>query len=158
MKMNYLLPNSFKKISGIIFLVTFLFMIFRSITNAEALHLQVNVFAIFFNEWFSKSEWFVWIKHDIIPELIGIIIILSGLAFAFSKEKTEDEMISKIRLESLVWATYINYAVLLFFIIFFYGTSFLSVMIYNMFTLLLFFIIRFNWMLYKNNKINSDEE
>ncbi len=159
MKTNYLFPNSFKKSSGILFVISLLGIILIPIINKDGnvIQLQSNVFALFYDEGL-KTRSMSWIKDDIFPELIGIILILSGLIFAFSKEKMEDEMISKIRVESLVWATYINYAVLLFCIIFIYGLSFFSVMVYNMFTLILFFIIRFHWMLYKNDKIYNHEE
>lgn len=159
MKTNYLFPNSFKKSSGILFLISLLGIILIPIINKDGnvIQLQSNIFALFYDEGL-KTRSMSWIKDDIFPELLGIILILSGLIFAFSKEKMEDEMISKIRVESLVWATYINYAVLLFCIIFIYGLSFFSVMVYNMFTLILFFIIRFHWMLYKNDKIYNHEE
>lgn len=159
MKTNYLFPNSFKKSSGILFLISLLGIILIPIINKDgnSIELQTNVFALFYDEGL-KTKNIGWIKDDIFPELLGIILILSGLIFAFSKEKMEDEMISKIRIESLVWATYINYAVLLFCILFIYGFSFFSVMLYNMFTLLFFFIIRFHWMLYKNSQICTHEE
>lgn len=159
MKTNYLFPNSFKKSSGILFLLSLLGLILIPIINkdAETFKLEINVFALIFDEGLTTKS-IGWIKDDIFPELIGIILILSGLIFAFSKEKTEDEMVAKIRLESLVWATYINYGILLLCILFVYGMSFLDVMEYNMFTLLLFFIIRFHWMLFKNNTLSENEE
>jgi Ca2+-dependent lipid-binding protein len=97
-------------------------------------------------------------RNNVLNEIIGVVLILSFLMAAFSKEKQEDELIAKIRLESLVWATYVNYAVLLFSMIFIYGISFLWVMIFNMFTILLFFIIRFNWQVHKLNKSMGNEE
>ncbi len=66
-------------------------------------------------------------------------------------------MISKIRYESLVWATYLNYGIILFFTLFIFGLPYLNVLFYNMFTLLLFFIIRFHYMIYKSNTSNHDE-
>ena len=159
MKTRFLFPNAFKKPSLIVLVIATISMIIISNFNdALDLHLMVKTFAFISNQAFEDPLYFNWFEDDIFPELIGIVLILSGLVFAFSKEKTEDEMISKIRLESLVWATYINYAVLLLCIVFMYGFSFFSVMIYNMFTLLFFFIIRFHWMLYKNNQICSHEE
>ena len=38
--------------------------------------------------------------------LVGLIIV------AFSKEKIEDEQISQLRLDSLQWAVYLNYIIL----------------------------------------------
>ena len=101
---------------------------------------------------------FSMIDNNILNEIIGVMLIISFLLVAFSKERQEDELIAKIRLESLVWATYVNYAVLLFSMIFIFGMSFLWVMIFNMFTILLFFIIRFNWQVRNLNKTIGDEE
>ena len=77
---------------------------------------------------------------------------------AFSKEKHEDEFVAKTRLESLVWAIYVNYAILTLCFLFFFNMEFLLVMIFNMFTVLIFFIIRFYYVLYKSNKSLSYEE
>jgi hypothetical protein len=49
------------------------------------------------------------VNNNILNEILGVVIILSLLVVAFSKEKSEDEYISKIRLESLVWSVYLNY-------------------------------------------------
>ena len=117
-----------------------------------------NVPAIFVDEIFGEKFVFGMTENNILNELVGVVLILSFLMVAFSKELQEDELIAKIRLESLVWATYVNYAVLLFSMIFIYGMSFLWVMIFNMFTILLFFIVRFNWQVKKLNKTMTHEE
>lgn len=159
MKTNYLFPNSFKKSSGILFLISLLGIILVPIINKDdnLIQLQANVFALFYEEGL-KTKTLGWTNDDIFPELLGIMTIVSGLIFAFSKEKIEDEMISKIRTESLVWATYLSYAVLLFCIIFIYGFTFFNILTYNIFTILFVFILRFRWMLYKNNQTYSHEE
>jgi len=104
------------------------------------------------------SEWFNWVENSIVDEILFILLIASGLVYAFSKEKTEDEMVSKIRLDSLVWATYFNYIIILLCYMFLYGFAFLNVMMVALFSHLLFFIIRFRWMMYKQNKLSYDEE
>jgi len=65
-------------------------------------------------------------------------------------------LIAAIRIRSLVWATYINYGILLLAILFVYEFSFFNVLVFNMFTLLIFFILRFNWELFRL-KGNLDE-
>jgi len=84
---------------------------------------------------------------------IGLIIglILSG----FSRQKVEDEMIRSLRLESLQLSLYVNYSLLIITILLFYDFNFLQVLMYNMFTMLLVFNIRFFWLLYR---VNSNEE
>ena len=91
-------------------------------------------------------------------EEITASIRFSGnrLSKGMSEAEKMDEMISKIRLESLVWATYINYGILLLAMIFVYDMSFLWVMILNMFTILIFFIIRFNWQILKFKKLRRE--
>ena len=76
----------------------------------------------------------------------------------FSKEKNEDEYIANLRLSSLMWAVWVNYVLLLLCFIFVYGMGFLHVMIYNMFTVLIIFIGRFNLILFKNKMISADEK
>jgi len=89
---------------------------------------------------------------------VGIVLIISGLMVAFSKEKDEDEFISSIRLSSLVWATYWNYAILLVALILVYDLTFYWVMLFNMFTILVLFIVKFNWSIWRSRKLIGYEE
>ena len=98
------------------------------------------------------------VANNILNEILGVLIIISTFLVAFSKEKSEDEYISKIRFESLAWAVYFNYAILILTILFIYDFAFLWVMVFNMFTVLLFFIVRFNWQISKLKKSASYEE
>ncbi|WP_442787693.1 hypothetical protein [Flavobacterium suncheonense] len=159
MKTNFLFSNAFKKPSLLVLVLSFLGLVFvLNFNDDEAVQWQANVFALMNDEGFKGPFYFRWIQNNILDELVMLLFIASGLVFAFSKEKTEDEMVAKIRLESLVWATYLNYGILAFCIIFIYGLPFVNVMLYNMFTLLIFFIIRFHWMLHKSTKFAENEE
>ncbi|MBV9988503.1 MAG: hypothetical protein JO301_12550 [Chitinophagaceae bacterium] len=89
---------------------------------------------------------------DFSDELISVGNIVSLMLVAFSAEKVEDEAIQFFRLASLQWAVIVNYLILIVCIITVYGTNFLSVMIYNMFTILVIFILRFRILLYQHNK------
>jgi len=70
----------------------------------------------------------------------------------FSKEKIEDEFINTIRLNALQWAVFTNYLCLLLAIIFVYGIPFFNIMVYNMFTVILIYIPRFYYLLWKISK------
>ena len=94
-------------------------------------------------------------ETGVLDEIISILIIIGGLLVGFTKEKIEDEFIYQLRKDSLAWAIIINYIILLFAIIFIYNFTFFDVLIFNMFTPLLFFIIRFNFL---KLKFKSDEE
>nr|WP_294939306.1 hypothetical protein [uncultured Flavobacterium sp.] len=158
MKTNFLFPHSFKKIGWLLLIPTLLASVFFILSETEYDIFNFKVFAIYTDAIINKPEIFTVITNNLQDEMLGVLLIVGGILVAFSKEKTEDEFINKIRLESLVWATYVNYAILLLCLLLIYGMPFLSVMMYNMFTLLLFFIIRFHWMLYRNNKTTGDEE
>ena len=77
---------------------------------------------------------------------------------SFSKEKREDEFIANLRLSSLLWSVWVNYILLLIAFLFIWNFDFLSVMVYNMFTILIIFIIRFNYLLYRSSKSMSDDK
>lgn len=158
MKLKYLFPYQFKKIGWIILIPTMLAGLSVIYLNYEPEFFRIKVFALLNDGVFSKGKNFEFFTDNVFNEIIGILLIISSLMIAFSRQKMEDEFIAKIRLESLVWATYFNYAVLILSMIFVYGISFFNVMTFNLFTILFFFIIRFNWELMKLKKAQSNEE
>lgn len=153
MKSRILFPNYFKRVGWMILIPATILGILSVFEILEFDFLEnTKVFAIIGTDnFFGSTSFFNVIKNNIADELIGLLFIIGAILVAFSKEKHEDEFIAKIRLESLVWATYVNYAILAFCMIFFYSISFFYVMIFNMFTVLIFFIIRYYYMLYKSN-------
>ncbi|MEM5567023.1 hypothetical protein WNY78_18020 [Psychroserpens sp. AS72] len=148
MKSNYLLSNKFKVPGWILLSLGIISGIFLSITGFESDLLKINVFSVYSdNDVFSSSGgFFKIIENSIVDEIIALAIIIGGLLVGFSKEKIEDEFIYKIRNDSLVWAIVFNYIILMLAIIFIYEFTFFDVLVYNMFTPLLFFIIRFNFL------------
>ena len=158
MKTHFLFPNQFKNLGWLLFgpsvLGTLIIIVFNISTDD---YLNINVFSIYQDSIGEIPGFFKIIKNSVVDEILTIGIIVGGILVGFSKLKEEDEMISKIRYESLVWATYLNYAIILFFTLFIFGLPYLNVLFYNMFTLLLFFIIRFHYMIYKLNASNHDE-
>ena len=158
MKTNYLFPHQFKRIGWFLFIPGVLLGILFLITKSDISILNFKVLSIAEQRFFGETVFFSITENNILDEITGLLLIIGALLIAFSKEKSEDEFISKIRLESLVWATYINYAILIFTIMFVYDMIFFWVLVFNLFTVLLFFMIRFNWALYKSKNQIRDEE
>jgi len=159
MKLNFLFPNKFKSIGWFTLIPSAIIGLSTLIYEYEPSFLDFNVPAIFVDELFSvNKKTFRMVTNNILNEILGVLIIISSLLVAFSKEKSEDEYISKIRFESLAWAVYFNYAILILTLLFIYDFAFLWVMVFNMFTVLLFFIVRFNWQISKLKKSASYEE
>lgn len=85
----------------------------------------------------------------------SLVMALGLFIVAFSREKIEDEQIWQIRLDSLRWAIYINYLVLIASLIFIYDTA--HILELNLWVPLIFFIIRFRWVIYRLNRSLSRE-
>ena len=88
-------------------------------------------------------------------ELAFTGIVVGLLFIAFAKEKHEDEFISRTRLVSLQWAVLINYILLIVASWFIHGFAFIDVMMYNMLTVLLLFIVRFHFVLSRFQKSDN---
>ncbi|MCB0383247.1 MAG: hypothetical protein KDD05_08105 [Psychroserpens sp.] len=148
MKSNYLLSNKYK-IPGWILLISGLIAgVFLVASGLDSNLFEMKVLALYNGDSiFSDHEgFFKIIENSIVDEIITLFIIIGGLLVGFSKEKVEDEFIYKLRKDSLVWAIIFNYIVLIIMTIFIYDITFFNVMIFNMFTPLLFFIFRFNFL------------
>lgn len=152
MYQKLLFPPKYKKIGWWILIPATILGIFLLVTQVQPGWLEWNVFAIMDEKIMGESTIFGIIKTNISVTLVGIIFIIGALFVGFSREKNEDEFIAQTRLYALLWAVFVNYALLIIAFFFIYGLSFFSVMLYNMFTVLILFIIRFSFMLHKNSK------
>ena len=149
---RFLFPHRYKMIGWFLLIPSTIVGLLSLLFDYNLFELKATVFAVFEEAFFEPDKTFSFIQNDIFDEIIGATIVIGGLMAAFSKEKYEDEYIAQIRLESLLWATYINYGFLLFSILFIYGLGFYQIMVLNMFTLLFIFLVRFNFILYKTSR------
>lgn len=155
-----LLPNKFKKVGWIVLIMTTIIFIIYLITNYGR-PINTKVFALLNTDILSNSNnryLFTFIKTDISFTLFCTLYMVGALLVAFSREKEEDEYIANIRLNAFLWAILINYLILLFTLLFVYGFSFLYIMVANMFTILLIFILRFHYLLLKSKKSATHEK
>ena len=161
MKTKFLFPNQFKRIGWILLIPSTILGILIIVLDFQLKFLDTAVFTFYTSNLLPGSQdanIFSLIKNNVTGEIAGVVFIIGAILVAFSRQKHEDEFISRIRLGSLVWATYINYAILILCILFFYNFEFLYVMIFNMLTILILFIIRFYYILHKSNSILDHEE
>jgi len=133
MKTQFLFPNAFKKWGWIIltpsFILGILVLFAASVFPTETDSSIIKQFGDFLDE-------------------IALVGTLVGLMFiGFSELKEEDEYVQKIRLESLLWATYLNIGLIILSTLFVYSDGYFEVMTYNLFALPLFFVIRFHYYL-----------
>ncbi len=153
-----LLPNSYKKMGWILLIPATVIGVILLVSGFDRLELSSRVFAIVSEELFSGKQFFRFIETNIVPTVTGVFFIVGAMLVAFSREKDEDEFIARLRLDSLLWALLVNYMLLLFALVFIYGLFFMNIMVYNMFTVLIIFIARFNYLLRRNLRPASDEK
>ena len=158
MKTRFLLPNKFKLIGWILVVPSAILGFLIIFFDFELSFLEFKVFVFYSSSGFGDSTIFSFDNYNLTKTIAGVIFLVGAIMVAFAKEKHEDEFLSKIRLESLLWATYINYVILLLCFLFIYDFGFVLVMIFNMFTILILFIIRFNYILYRTSKSIQHEK
>ena len=154
--MNYLFNNKWKRISGWIFYLTIPVGMYLLFTDSFEGLIRIKVFSLFSyytifttpqTENVIGSKGFRWIENGFLDEILTFVVIVSGIIHSFCKEKIEDELISKIRVDSLVLSLYINYSVLLFFNFFVYELSYFYLMVFHLFTILILFNLIFRYKL-----------
>jgi len=89
--------------------------------------------------------------HHLFFMATTLLMAIGLFLAAFSKEKIEDEQISQLRLDSLQWAIYVNYVLLIISLILSSDTE--HILFLNLLVPLVFFIIRFQWKLFQNNRM-----
>ncbi|MBE6220990.1 MAG: hypothetical protein E7127_05070 [Rikenellaceae bacterium] len=126
-----LFPHSFQRIGWIIF----------------AISAAIGAYILFTD----NTDSYLFNNIAIIGTCIGAILATC------SREEVEDEMTGQMRLNSLLTALYINYAILIVCSLLIYDLDFLSVMLYNMFTILLIFMVVFRWKIWRVKKATENE-
>ena len=113
---------------------------------------------IAFGRFFSATGDYEALESQILNN-ITIIALIVGLIFAScSREKHEDEMISAMRLDSLLIALYISSILLIVAVLCLYGNNFYEFLIYHMFILPLIFLVTFKFKMWRLNRRVEDEE
>lgn len=151
MKTHPLLPHRFKILGWILFIPAAIAGIFFLATEARPAFLNFHLPAVLQQLNGTDTNAHVNLTHTV----VGIVLIIGGLLLMLSKAQQEDEYISELRLNALLWAVVVNYLLLLLAFMLVYDFNFLHVMIYNMFTIILIFILRFQYLLYQAQKSHS---
>jgi len=85
--------------------------------------------------------------------VIATLVVMVGLLLVgFSKEKFEDEQIIQLRLDSLQWTMYFTFFLYMLAVIFTNSIDLVHIVGINLWMLLVFFIIRFRWVIFRLNQ------
>ena len=158
MKTRFLLPAKYKLWGWMIFIPFSIMGLFALLQNFEVQALDVEIPSLFQTDFIfdqkakESGSTFHMISDNLTNEILGVMILLGCVLLTFSKEKDEDEFIAQKRLESLLWATFVNSILMFLCLILFYSFSFLNVMIFNLYSVFVLFIIHFNLGLRKGKR------
>ncbi|MCJ8152334.1 hypothetical protein MKJ01_01000 [Chryseobacterium sp. SSA4.19] len=145
-----LFPNRYKRIGWFIFIPSF---ILGLLSLSNIIHFPEVSLPVFYNSGFPLSNeetgLFKNTAIDFFPNLFGILTVIGGILVGFSKEQIEDEYISSLRLKSVFWSLIATYSILLILFLTVFGMLFFTAMILMMFLPLIFYILRFNYLLLK---------
>ncbi len=141
-----LLPHGFRIPGFGLVAVGLIMAVIRFYYGIKPAVLDFKVFAI--SSSFFQTKNFVLINNNFSEE-IAALLLLSGLFFiAFSSEKTENFDVQNIRLRSLLSAMILNSLLLIVSLFFVFGLSFVTVLVANMFSTLILYIILFKTTVY----------
>lgn len=154
MDTKLLLPNRFKRLGWLIFAPALILTILGMLEVSSALSFFSDTH--FLSEWTtikvaekgSLSAFLDGPTNDLAGEILMTLTAIGFFFVAFSRERTDDEWIMKVRLESLLWAFYVHLAAFFLSVWLSYGLAFYVVLSWNMLTAPLVFLARFHWIVY----------
>ncbi|MBL7906107.1 MAG: hypothetical protein JNL22_13875 [Bacteroidales bacterium] len=98
---------------------------------------------------FYETKFFTMIHTNVADEFV-LLSLLSGLALiAFTREKIEPAGIDLLRLRALFRSSVLNTLLLLAAIVLVFGGGFLGLLVFNLFSFLLFYVIFFRVSLFR---------
>lgn len=120
-------------------------------------HVPIVVFrkALGFDTPGSAPDYSLFNSHHIFFITTTLTVAIGLFLIAFAKEKIEDEQISQLRLDSLQWAIYLNYFLLVISLILTNDKE--HILFLNLWVPLIFFIVRFRWVIFRLNRSLSRE-
>jgi hypothetical protein len=141
---NFLLPYPWKYsgilliLLGIVFSILYIWFDFR---------FSLPVFAVFSS--FMETKMFVVFNTNFADELIMLLFVTGFSLIVFSKEKNESQNLDFMRSKALIKALISNNILLLFSILFVYGSGFVAILVINLFSLLVFYLCFFYYQFMK---------
>ncbi|MDR1006792.1 MAG: hypothetical protein LBL74_08035 [Bacteroidales bacterium] len=159
MKKTYLFPTCFQMIGWLITLPSLALVFLPDMLGID-LNFDFKMPALLYGAVLNENAggWFVMADTSFATTILPVLLIVGLCFIAFAKRRYEDEYVSKIREQSLVWSILTGCAVFVLLTLFVYGMSYLLVLYFITALFLIIFVCKFNYELYKLKKANRNEE
>jgi len=118
------------------------------------LRIKLPVFAVFSS--FLETKMLVSFRTNITDELVMILLIAGTSLLVFSQEKNEGEHLPALRFRAMAKALISNTILLLFSVVFVYGSGFLGILVINLISLQLFYLMYF-YLLKRKKQISENK-
>ena len=136
---NLLLPYPWKQAG---YLLTFAGMMLAILYFLFDFRFSIPVFAVVSS--FLETRMFVTFRTNFADELILLLLICGLGLIVCSKEKSESEIMDALRSGAFIRAIIANTSLLLFSVLFVYGSGFLAVLTLNIFSFPVFYLLFFH--------------
>jgi hypothetical protein len=143
-----LLPYRYK-ITGVVLVLCGLVMTVLYFT--VNFRFELPVIALFSS--YVETKFLTTFKTNFADELILLTLLTGFLLVSFSSEKNEEDYFARLRYKAIIRTVIINSAILLFSILFIYGGGFMGVVIMNIYTPFIIYIVTFR--ILKSNQRKS---
>jgi hypothetical protein len=131
-------------------------LILTLLNQIHRLKIRLPVLAV--HSSYIQTKYFTIITTNIFEEITLLCLLAGFLLLVFSKERVEMKAYETLREESWKSVIFLNSALLVFSILFIYGKGFIAVLILNLFTPFIFYLMVFmiKKAKLKQNKDNKD--
>ncbi len=143
---KFLLPHYCKTIGTILVLIG---IVFSVLYLKFDFNYTSSVFAII--SIYLENRFFIITQTNIIDEITLILFVVGLSLIVFSKEKNEVDHLNTLREIALTNAIIVNTFFILFSILFIYGGGFLGILVFNLFSVFIFYLIFF-YLSFKKNQ------
>jgi hypothetical protein len=147
------LPNKFRIFGWIILLIGIVLGVARFYFGIKLEFLDIKVFAVYSK--YFETNYFKVIDNHVSEELIALLLLVGLFCISFTREKIENDYISAIRYKSLILTFYINAVLIALSFLFVYGIGFVTVLVINVFSPFIIYIILLKYFLYKSQKTEN---
>jgi hypothetical protein len=151
--LKLLLPNKLRIYGWGILFLGILFGVSRFYFGIKLEFLNIKVFAIYSK--YFETNYFKVLDNHISEELTALLLLVGLFLISFTKEKIENDYVSALRFKSLILTFYINTALVVLSFLFVYGFGFINVLVINVFSPFIIYIILFKYFLYKVTKTEN---
>lgn len=105
---------------------------------------ELPVFAVFSS--YMKTNYFTTFKTNFTDETIMLLLLLGLSLWVFSKEKLESQSLWVLRVKALKRTVLTDIGILLFSMLFIYGSGFVAIVLLNMFLPFVLYLLHFYYL------------